>query len=54
MRHGNPCLGCGCNYAGSTSRYCGRCESNTCSICGVMGVRYEICIQCRRANGERV
>jgi len=53
MRSGSPCLGCGCNYSGLTSGYCGNCECNVCNICGGMGVKYEVCIQCRRARGSK-
>ncbi len=52
MRCGNPCLGCGCNGRNS-SGYCPPCEKITCSVCGLMGVKSEICIQCRRARGSK-
>jgi len=54
MRHGNPCLGCGCNHNATSSDYCPICKSNKCSNCGGMGVISEICIQCRRARGDNV
>lgn len=47
------CLGCGMNNGGSSSRFCPTCEKITCSVCGSMGVKSEICIQCRRARGSK-
>ena len=52
-RSGNPCLGCGCNFHGSLSKYCGKCERDICSVCGARGIKYYICFQCRWARGSK-
>ena len=48
MKRGrNPCLGCGCNLASTTNSYCGFCEKNVCNDCGALGVKSDLCLNCR-------